>query len=164
MRKKMEVVADIGRDAGKHYLLTEMPAEVAEMWAFDALGLLARSGQNVESIDPASGMAGIAVAGLNALLKVDTEGFKPLLRQMFDCVQMIPDPRNPHFYRPLVEDDIEEVATRIWLRSKIYELHVSFSEAGASSQTEASASQTSAPPRMITRTRPAVSGRSSRVG
>jgi len=44
-------------------------------------------------------------------------------------VQYQPSPVKPEIVRGLIEDDIEEVATRIQLRKAVFELHVDFSQA-----------------------------------
>lgn len=45
---------------------------------------------------------------------------------MFECITIIPDPSKPNVTRALIEDDIEEVATRLKLRIEIFKLHVDF--------------------------------------
>jgi len=46
---------------------------------------------------------------------------------MFRYVTRVTEPNNPVFARELVEDDIEEIATRVQLRVAIFKLHVDFS-------------------------------------
>ena len=55
---------------------------------------------------------------------------EPLLDQMMECVTIIPDPKVQAITRPLIEDDIEDVATRVMLRTEVFQLHVDFSLAG----------------------------------
>jgi hypothetical protein len=64
--------------------------------------------------------------------------------EMFRCIAFLPDPRRPELARPLLEDDIEEVATRIALRQEVLDLHLGFSLAGSLS-TLASPARASAP-------------------
>ena len=136
MRKTTTVtIAEDGRDRGKAFLLTEMPASRAEKWATRALLMLSRSGIDFPAELLGSGMAGIAVYGLRALPLLDFNEAEPLLDEMWDCLQIIPDPSHPNVTRPLLEDDIEEIATRIKLRTEIFNLHVSFSQPAAALNT-----------------------------
>jgi hypothetical protein len=48
-------------------------------------------------------------------------------------VQCVPNPREPNIVRPLIEDDIEEIATRLLLRKTTLELHLDFFRAAAPS-------------------------------
>ena len=64
---------------------------------------------------------------------------EPLMDEMFRCIQIQPDPRKPEVVRPLIDngtegDDIEEVATRLRLRSEVINLHTGFSMSDALSK------------------------------
>lgn len=138
MRKTAKYqVADEGRDKGKVFLITEMSAKQGEEWAMRAL--LALTGANVEIPEDFSnlGMAGLAQIGLRGLMGLHWETAKPLLDEMFTCVQIIPDPKKPHIARPLLDDDqnqdIEEILTRMKLRGEIWQLHAGFLKAVAPS-------------------------------
>ena len=48
------------------------------------------------------------------------------------CVQAVPDPANQSVKRNLIDDDTEEVITRLKLRSEVFKLHVDFFTATAS--------------------------------
>ena len=110
-----------GRDHGKTFVLTEMSAAAAEAWAIKALLALARAG--VEIPDETTGMAGLAVAGLKALQSLDYAAVKPLLDEMFTCVQYQHRPGHP----PQEADpNIEEVGTRLTLRKALFRLHTGF--------------------------------------
>lgn len=132
---KTVIGEDGGRDRGKAFLITEMPASKAEKWATRALLLLSRSGIDFPAEMLGSGMAGIAVYGLRALPLLDFNEAEPLLDEMWDCIQIIPDPSHQNVTRPILEDDIEEIATRIKLRTEIFNLHVSFSQPAVQSNT-----------------------------
>lgn len=58
---------------------------------------------------------------------------EPLLEEMWACVQIMPDSSKPHVVRNLIEQDIEEIATRIKLRAEVWKLHVDFLKAVAPS-------------------------------
>lgn len=132
MRKTITVTIDAaGRDQGKVFFIRELPASQAEMWAARAFLALARSGVEVPDGVAESGLAGIATFGFRALAGVRFEDAVDLMAEMFTCVQIIPDPTKPNVIRALIEDDIEEVATRLRLRKEVFGLHVDFSLAGA---------------------------------
>ena len=47
----------------------------------------------------------------------------PLLDEMMGCIQYAP---SANIKRPLIEDDIEEVTTRLQLRKAVWNLHLDF--------------------------------------
>jgi hypothetical protein len=122
-----------GRDKGKLFLITEMSAARSESWATRIL--LALIGANVELPENFSelGMAGLAELGMRSLSGLKWEVAEPLLAEMMECIQIIPDPSKTHVVRPLIDDDIEEVLTRINLRMEVWKLHMDFLSAVAPS-------------------------------
>lgn len=132
MRKTTTVTIDSqGRDHGKTFLLREMPASQAEKWAMRAFLGLAKSGATVPDGISEAGMAGIATLGFGVFSGITFDLLEPLLDEMFECVSLIPDPSRPQVVRALIEDDIEEIGTRLRLRKEVFALHVDFSEAAA---------------------------------
>jgi hypothetical protein len=152
MARRVEIftVTAEGRDKGKSFLLTEMPPRQAEKWANRALLAFAKSGKNdmpdeFKDEMQRAGMAGIAAIGLRAITTVDFADAEPLLDEMMTCVTFIPDlsktdqmSRQP-ISRPMIDDDIEEVATIYQLRSEVIELHLGFSVAAILSRVGAAA-------------------------
>ena len=136
-RTKLVKITDEGRDKGKTFLITEMPPSQAEAWAYRAL--LALANNNVEVPDASLGMAALAQVGLRGLSGLPWIVAEPLLKEMMECVQVCPEPKNPSFVRPLEpaggdgDYDIEEIATRLKLRKEIFQLHVDFSLAAIQS-------------------------------
>lgn len=131
-RQKTYTVTADGRDKDKSFLLTEMSAASAEEWAIQAFLALANENVDIGDIARETGMAGIAALGLQALGKLRYHNIKPLMDRMFDCVQALPSgPGRPELARGLVENDIEEVATRMALRLEVFSLHAGFSLPGA---------------------------------
>jgi hypothetical protein len=129
-KTKYVTITDQNRDLGKRFLLTEMSAEAAEEWGGRAVFLAAQSGADVPDAMRIGGIAGIATAGIQAVLGgLPWAAAKPLLAEMMDCVQICPDPRNPNNPRPgpLLPGEIEEVSTRYKLRMELFELHTGFS-------------------------------------
>jgi len=113
------------RDAGKKYLLTEMPATQAEKWAMRTLMAMASSGIQVPKEAMQAGMKGVARMGIQAMGGMRWELAEPLMDEMFECVS-IPLKAGSLLSRPLVEEDIEEVSTRLKLRLELLELHLGF--------------------------------------
>lgn len=129
-RKTRDITLDdeYMRDAGKTFRLTEMPASQAEEWAYRCFLGFMNSGIEVPDDIRAQGIAGIASLGFRALMGIRWDTAKPLLDEMWQCVSVVPDPKGkPDFIRKPVEEDVEEVATRAFLRAEVYALHVGFS-------------------------------------
>lgn len=131
-RREIEYrVSDEGRDKGKIFLITELPATAGEWWAIRALMALSR-GNSEFSFDPqTAGMYELATTALRGLPYADTNEVKPLLDEMLDCVQVKPDPTKS-VTRSLVPDDIEEIDTLVGLRKEWLALHMGFLRPGAS--------------------------------
>lgn len=122
-----------GRDQGKAFVLTEMPSSQAEKWAIRAFLALAQAGVEIPDSIAASGFAGLFQIGTEALAKIPYQTAEPLMDEMFNCIQFMPDRSKPNIVRPLIEDDIEEIATRIKLRAATLKLHTGFLSAGDTS-------------------------------
>ncbi len=115
-----------GRDKGKLFLLTEMTASKGEEWAMRALLAIAASNVNLPEGFTSLGAAALAELGIRALTGLKWEVAAPLLAEMFECVQIIPDPKKTHIVRPLIEEDIEEIQTRFTLRMEVWKLNLGF--------------------------------------
>ena len=122
-RKEASFVAQTGRDKGKEFFITEMSATQAENWAIKAVLAIGNAGIEIPDNLVSQGMAGLVAVGYMNLLKIPFDAAKPLLDEMMGCVQFIP---SPNIKRPLIEDDIEEVSTRLALRKAIWNLHMDF--------------------------------------
>ena len=122
-RKESTFIADSGRDKGKQYLITEMPATQAESWAIKALLAVGNAGIEIPEEIATQGMAGLLAVSYMNLLKIPFESARPLLDEMMTCVQYVP---SANLKRPLIEDDIEEVSTRLQLRKAVWNLHMDF--------------------------------------
>ena len=124
-------VQDSGRDQGKVFVLTEMPASKAESWAMRSILALMNGGGIFPEDFESSGMAGLVEIGINALSTLDWKVAEPLLEEMWSCVRIMPDAAKPHIVRPLIEEDIQEVKTRMKLRMEIWSLHTDFLKSDA---------------------------------
>jgi hypothetical protein len=126
-RKELTItLEDSGRDTGKTFVITEMSASQAEKWAARAFLALAKSGVDIPGDVSSIGAAGIAILGIKALGGMDFETAEPLLNEMMTCVKIMPDRNQPNVTRSLIEDDIEEISSRLKLRKAIFELHFDF--------------------------------------
>ena len=123
------------RDAGRHFLISEMPAARAEKWAWRMFIALKGSGSEIPMEAARLGMVGVAVAGFNAFLRADVkpEQIEPLLDEMMTCVQVIRDPKakdkttgGPVVTAIVGDDDNREVQTIGWLRAEVLRLHTGF--------------------------------------
>lgn len=127
MRKTQTVTIDReGRDQGKTFLITEMPAVQAERWAMRAFFAMANAGVDLPDDVADAGMAALASFGLRALGAIRWEDAEPLLDEMMGCVAFVPDRAKPEQTRKLMDEDIEEVSTRLELRRAVWELHTGF--------------------------------------
>lgn len=124
------------RDLGKIFLITEWPAARAEDWGLRMGMAFNQSSGSLPMSLAGIGMEGIAIIGINTFLRgsVDPDKIIPLLNELLECVRIILDPKNMEVSQPITSpDDIEEVATRLWLRSEVLRLHTGFSPADAMS-------------------------------
>lgn len=129
-RKTLKIVIEEdGRDKGKAFHITEMPASRAEKWGMRALLAMSRAGVQLPDDAVRSGMLGVAAAGAQSLALLQFHEAETLMDEMFECISYQPDPTK-NVVRPLVEDDIDEVATRIKLRMEVLQLHLGFSLSG----------------------------------
>lgn len=126
-------VTDDGRDKGKVFIITEMPASRAESWAMRAILALMAGGVEVPEGFDRMGMAAMAEIGIKALAGLKWDVAEPLLAEMWSCVQYVPDPSKSHVIRNLIEEDIEEISTRIKIRAEVWKLHTGFLKAVAPS-------------------------------
>ena len=127
-------MTDENRDKGKVFLLTEMSALQAERWAYRLFLALARAGVDIPDDISQAGMAGIAQLSFKMLGGMHWQDAEPLLEEMFACVRIIPDMSKAEFSRPLIDDDIEEIQTRMKLRWEVFQLHASFFIAASQSK------------------------------
>jgi hypothetical protein len=143
MRKvsTVTITAD-GRDKNKVFQITEMSAYQAECWAIRVFLSIAKTGIELPEGVAEGGMAGIAAVGIKALTMIPWADAEPLLIEMMGCVRIIPDPSRPSVIRDLIDDDIEEVATRLRLKMDVFGLHTGFSMAGLPQTTAGTGSAT----------------------
>ncbi|WP_186181713.1 hypothetical protein [Burkholderia gladioli] len=122
-RKTATFTATDGRDAGKRFLITEMSAARSEEWAARALFAVMSSGLEVPEEVLGAGLAGVAALGIQSLGRVPFEIAKPLFDEMMTCVQFAYGD-GAGGARALIDDDTEEVSTRLRLRKVVLDLHL----------------------------------------
>jgi hypothetical protein len=126
-RREKLVIERPGRDQGKVFWITEMSAADAEYWAGRLLTLLAKGNQQVPPGFFQMGMEGIAAwVAVHGVGGIDWMVAKPLMDEMIDCVTIQPDP-NRNLTRALIDDDIEEITTRMAIREAWFDTHLGFS-------------------------------------
>lgn len=126
-RLTANVVGTVGRDKDKVYRLTEMPASRGERWAVRVLMAMARAGHSVSG-GTQGGMMALAQFAVGAFLTMSWADAEPLLEEMMSCVSVVHDPSYPENTRVLLEDDVEEIPTRIMIRKEVLKLHLNFSK------------------------------------
>lgn len=122
-KTKTVTITTAGRDEGKSFLLTEMPASQAENWAIRAVFAMGKTNVDIPMDAVYAGWAVIATVGLKALLGAPYDEARPLLDEMMACIQSVQESG----VRPLIESDIEEISTRMYLRDEVFKLHANFS-------------------------------------
>ncbi len=134
MRKTKELtISDAdSRDNGRTYLITEMPASQTEKWALRVLAALVKGGFDTTLIgEGGGGMETLVRAGLESVLgRLDFYELEPLLDEMMRCVQV---KSSAGIIRNLLEEDIDEVKTRLLLRREVFVLHIDFFDNAAPS-------------------------------
>jgi hypothetical protein len=131
-RKQKIVTIELeGRDKDKKFLITEMPASQAERWAIRAFLALSHSGVDLPDDVLGMGMGGVVAQGLRSFVGLSWTEAEPLLEEVMTCIQALPDPNDERVTRHLVESDIEEPETRLYLKVEVLDLHTGFSTAGA---------------------------------
>ncbi len=132
MRSTNDVtIASEGRDKGKVFVITEMAAGPAERWAMRALLALAKGGIEIPEDVKNTGWAGVLAVGYGKIGSLDPDLSWDLMEELMACIQIKP---SPNVTRALVEDDIQEVATRLLLKAEVFALHVGFTLAEIMSQ------------------------------
>jgi len=114
-----------GRDQGKTFEITEMPALPLERMAYRAILILTRNGADIPDVK--AGMASIVAYGYQSLMHMSIDEVTPLLDEMLIGIKICPDPRHPSVVRYMVDGDVEEVTTLFRLRMEWVTLHTGFS-------------------------------------
>lgn len=151
-------IEEEGRDKGKVFVLTEMPATAAEAWATQALYLLTQAGVVVDAeAQAAGGMAALAATGSGVESIAQIRALQdPSLDAWWDCVRYLHAPNLPP--QPINRGaacQIEEMKTISFLRVEVLKLHTDFFSPASPSTTAlpSSAVPTGSSPTRISRPR-----------
>ena len=125
-----------GRDKGKQFQLTEMPATKAEDWAIRAMFALGAANVEIPEGALQLGMASLAEIGIKKLFAVEAAQMRPLLAELMECVELVPNPQKPQvkIKYPVFESQVEEVKTLLLLKWEVLKLHLDFSLAASLSE------------------------------
>jgi len=132
-RKTKDITIDKpGRDFGREFQLTELPAWDAFIVASKLAHALTVSGINLP--DMAKTPEGIAEVGLTMLLYIKPEVGHPILEQLKDCVKAYPPKRKSGTgaFELAQANQPQEPATWLTLLTALYHLHLGFSKAADS--------------------------------
>ena len=132
MRKEIEVKIEEGRDAGKTFKITEMPAFQTDRWATRALMLLGKSTKGGIMALGSMEMADI----VNAFSELDYEKTEPLLQELLDCCAFVKDGTSVPLKKDMVDSIVEDWTTLFKLRMEALQLHIGFLEQGDGSGTK----------------------------
>jgi hypothetical protein len=136
--KEVTITAE-GRDKGRKYLLTEMPALQAERWARHAIMAMNREDLDIRSEVAALGMWGFVLGGMQALAGGDVPSVDKLMDEMLHQIQIVEEAVT----RPLGGDnDFWEITTLKTLRQELIELHMGFTFAELASSLKAESAST----------------------
>ena len=131
MRKEKEVRIEEGRDAGKVFKITEMPAFQMDRWATRALIALGRAKKG-----------GIATLGsmsidelLSALSEVDYQIAEPLLQELLECCAFVKNGQSVILKADIVDSIVEDWTTLFKLRMEALMLCIGFLEQGGGQDT-----------------------------
>jgi hypothetical protein len=135
--KELDVTITEGRDQGKTYHLKEWPALRAEHWILRAVFGLGRAGVELppEILQLGAGPTAYAIA--SQAIKMPSRLGVKLADELMECVTIV----EPKVTRSLVEQDIEDISTRLWLKGQVLKLTFGFfMQAAADSPTSTPAS------------------------
>lgn len=133
--KEVTITAE-GRDQGKVFFITEMPALQAERWGMRAIMLLAAHNVDIGEIGN-GGMQKMLTLGFEALAQVPYEQVAPLMDELMACCQIRVRVGEQVITRPIIAEEVEEAWTFVTLKGEAFGLHVGFSFSGALSTSKA---------------------------
>lgn len=118
------ITIEKGRDAGKMFVVTEMPVTKADNWAMRAMFALANAGIDIGEVSPAMGMMGIGQVAIKALANIRADVGIPLLNELLDCAQFVPSGGVARQIE--MDSDIQDITTLLLLRKEALVIHIGF--------------------------------------
>jgi hypothetical protein len=129
-------ISENNRDQGKTFLITEPSATDAERWAMRALLGLGKGGVELPPEVLQLGAAGILYAAGSQALRMPTRLALRLSDEVMSWAQIV----EKKVTRALVDEDIEEVTTRLKLKAEALKLTFGFFVPAAPQSSDQSAS------------------------
>lgn len=126
-RRQTTYTVEGGRDDGKVFVITEMPAATAERFAWKVMCACAAGGLNIPIEALKSGWSGLSQLGPRILTSIPYAELSPLLDEVMQCIAIAPNQNDQSKTRRVDPDDIEEITTLITLRLEAFKLHADFS-------------------------------------
>lgn len=123
-----------GRDVGKTFRITEMPASKLERWCARVIAAVFAGNVPADTlaVSNVSSAAAISTMLNKVLTSLDWQVLEPLYNELLECVEVIPQPDKPQGALKLtptnVDNFIEEVPTLVRLRMEVIELNLGFFE------------------------------------
>lgn len=111
-----------GRDKGKTFIITELPALDIERWTVRLVLALGKNGVNLPGVQADSGFAGIAGVLWALVAQVSPDEAESLMATMLAGLKI----DEGRITRDLVADDIEEPETLLQIRMAWVDLHSGF--------------------------------------
>lgn len=130
-RKEIEIKIEEGRDAGKTFKITEMPAVQMDKWVTKAVGILGKNGASVVDIASLSFTTLVV-----SLMKSDTEEASQLFDELLACASFIKDGVAVSMKGTMIDSVIEEWSTLMRLKNESLKLNLGFLEQGGESTSE----------------------------
>ena len=120
--KEIDVTITEGRDSGKTFRIKEWPALRTEHWIMRAVFGLGRAGVELPPEILSLGAAPTAYAIASQVMKMPSRLGVKLADELMECVTIV----EPKATRSLVENDIEDFSTRLWLKGQVLKLTFGF--------------------------------------
>lgn len=122
-RKTCRVTIDAdGRDKGKTFVLTELPALDIERWTVRLILALGKNGVSLPDVQAQSGFAGVAGILWALIAQIPVSEAEALLATMLEGLKI----DEGKITRNLVPDDIEEAETLLQIRLAWVDVHAGF--------------------------------------
>lgn len=132
MLKEKEIKIETGRDAGKVFKVTEMPAFQMDRWATRALlvlgkakkgGIMTISSMSIEDL-------------LSSLSEVNYDEAEPLLQELLECCSFVKNGQSIVLKKDVIDGIIEDWTTLFKLRMEALTLCIGFLEQGDGKDTK----------------------------
>lgn len=129
MLKTKTIKIETGRDAGKTFVITEMPIAKIDNWSMRAMLGLLSAGVDINGLNPNDGVLAMARLAFETLGRMPEDKAVELMNELLDCVQIKPEGGSP---RPLALElnDVADFKTLWALRKEAFMLHIDFLQQG----------------------------------